>query len=207
MKILGFFFILVYFFPSYAKVKEAHQVLEEMSNTYSQVNYMKSDFVKNEKSQLLGTSEKSKGKLEYSRKKVRLEFNGSKKGLLIKGEKKFWQVGEDGAVLVGEVSKSMPNIFEALFSEPKIWKSLDVKYIDVPKDLAYIKVDTKGKIPHVQQMKLKIDLAKRTLEELTYTDDINNEVKIKFKRIRFFDSARPERFVYKIKASDKVTNL
>lgn len=188
------------------KHESAQKVLEKMTLTYSQVEYMKSNFLKISKSTLLGTSEKTKGALEYSKNKYRLEMLEKHKTLFIKGLKNFWYInGND--VMTGNVSKAVPSIFEAVFSDPKIWSRLGTTYISVPAKIAVIKVDPKGKVPNITEMTLTIDIKKMTLKQINYIDDVNNSVDITFKNIRFFSKPKPKRFLYKIKKRDKVSEM
>lgn len=200
--------ILFTTFFLFAKTSEtAQQVLENMTLTYSQVNYMKSNFEQIEKSQLLGTEQKSKGKLEYSKGKIRLDFDDKEKGLLIKGDKKVWQVAQDGSVVVMDKSKALPSIFDAVFTDVKVWKKMKSKFTKKSGKYALIEVDTLQQVPNIKNLNLKIDQNKRTIEQMTYVDDLNNEITINFKNVRFFNTARNERFVYEIKPSDKVTEM
>jgi len=186
----------------------AQKILEDMTLTYSQVAYMKTSFERKEISQLLGTQKSTKGDIEYSLKKIRVEFKKGSKAFFIRGDKEFWHVGEEGEVLTGSVEKAVPNIFVSIFSDPKVWKTLGTKHISVPENnVANIEVDPKGKFPNVEKMKLKINTKKRTLLSMSYVDDIGNSTEIDFSRTRFFNNAKPERFVYKIKKNDKVTKL
>jgi hypothetical protein len=195
-----------------AKVPSAQKILEDMTLTYSQVPYMKNSFDRKEVSQLLGTEKKTTGDIEYSLKKIRINFKRGTKALFIRGEKEFWHVGEDGEVLTGAVTKAVPNIFVSIFSDPKIWKTLGTKHISVPeKNIANIEVDPNGKFPNVEKMQLKIDTSKRTLLELSYIDDIGNSTEIIFNSNRFygksFIKSKADRFIYKIKKTDKVTKI
>ena len=194
-----------------SEVPTAQKVLEDMTLTYSQVPYMKTSFERKEVSQLLGTEKKTQGEIEYSLKKIRIEFDKGSKALFIRGDKKFWHVEED-EVLTGAVDKAVPNIFVSIFSDPKIWKTLGTKHVGVPENnIADIEVDPKGKLPNVEKMKLKIDTSKRTLLEMTYVDDIGNSTEIQFSDTRFygksFIKSKARRFEYKIKKTDKVTKL
>ncbi len=199
----------VYLFAS-GDVKTSHdsaqKVLENMTLTYSQVEYMKSDFTKVSKSMLLGTEEKVKGKLEYSKGKFRMEMLGQKGSVFIKGEESFWHInGKE--VMTGSSKKAVPSIFEAIFSDVSIWGKLKTSYVSVPSKVAVIKVDPKGKVPNVSEMVLEINLEKRTLTKLNYIDDVNNSVDITFKKIRFFSKSKPKRFKYDVKKGDSVTQM
>ncbi len=177
-----------------------------MTLTYSQVEYMKSSFNKISKSTLLGTKEKMKGKLEYSKGKFRMEMLGKKGSVFIKGEKFFWHIsGKE--VMTGNSKKAVPSIFDAIFSDTSIWSKLKTSYVSVPKKKAVIKVDPKGKVPNVTEMVLEIDLEKRILTKLSYVDDVNNSVEILFNGTRFFSKGKAHRFTYKIKKGDKVTRM
>lgn len=205
MKLLTYFFISFFIYAE--DQKSAQKVLENMTLTYSQVNYMKSNFEQIEKSKLLGTEQKSKGKLEYSKGKIRLDFEDKEKGLMIKGDKKVWQVSGDGTVVVMDKSKAIPSIFDAVFTDVKVWKKLKSKFIGKPGKYAVVSVDTDGKVSNIKNLELKIDQNKRTIEKMTYVDDLDNEVTILFKSVRFFNTAKDDRFVYKIKAGDKVSQM
>jgi len=193
---------------SAADVQSAQKILENMTLTYSQVAYMKNSFERKEISQLLGTEKKTKGDIEYSRKKIRVEFKKGSKALFIKGDKEFWHIDGEGNVLTGLVSRSVPNIFVSIFSDPKVWKDLGTKHLNVPKkNIAHLEVDPKGKFPSIDKMTMRIDMKKRTLLELFYVDDIGNSTAVKFRNNRFFPKEKPGRFVYKVKQSDVVTKM
>ncbi len=186
--------------------ESAQKVLEMMTLTYSQVDYMKSNFKKTSRSTLLGIEEKAKGSLEYSKNKYRLETFGKEGTLFIKGQKEFWYVSGH-EVMTGLSGKAVPSVFDAIFSDPKIWSKFKSSYVSVPDDLAVVKVDTAGKMPNIVEMTLTIDLKKRTLKKMNYIDDVNNSVDIDFKSTRFFSKPRPKRFRYKIKKSDNVSKI
>ncbi len=184
----------------------AQKVLESMTLTYSQVEYMKSNFNKLSKSMLLGTVEKTRGSLEYSKKKIRLEMVGENEGVFIKGHEKFWHIsGKD--VTTGSVKNAVPSIFDSIFSDVTIWSKLKVGYISFSKKTAKIKVNPKGKIPNILEIEMIINLKKRTLIQLNYTDNVNNFVEIFFKNIKFFSKARPKRFTYEMKKGDKISAM
>jgi len=191
-----------------SETQSAQKILEDMTLTYSQVNYMKNSFERVETSQLLGTKKKTKGNIEYSKKKIRVEFKKGSKDLFIRGEKYFWHVGEDGDVLMGSVERAVPNVFVSIFTDPGVWKGLGTKHLNVPeKNIAHLEVDPKGQFPSIEKMKLKINTKKRTLLEVSYTDDIGNQTDIKFNNNRFFPKSKPNRFQYQIKKTDKVTKI
>lgn len=207
LKFLLSFYLLAFSAPKVAE-PPAQKVLEAMTLTYSQVEYMKAEFEKTETSQILGEVTKTKGDMEYSKQKIRVEFKGKFKDLFIRGDKNFWHVGTDGEVLTGAVGKSIPNIFVSIFSDPKVWSRLKSKYTSVPKkNLVDIEVDPKGQFPGIKVMHLKINKKKMTLLNLKYTDDVENQVEINFKNNRFFDKARKGRFFYKPKKTDTVSRI
>ncbi len=196
-------FFKIFFIPMFLFAKEpvkthdsAQKLLQSMILTYNQAKYMKCSFNKLSKSMLLSTVEKTKGTLEYSKKKIRLEMTGENKSIFIKGHEKFWHISGKN-VTTGNVKDAVPNIFDSIFSNTTIWSKLGVKYISVSKKKAKIKIDPKGKFPNILEIVMKINLKKRTLIQLNYTDDVNNSVEISFKNIRFFSKERPERFIYK----------
>lgn len=178
-------------------VESAQSLLERMTTIYSQVVFMKADYEKVEKSSLLGTQDKSSGDLEYSKTLFRVEQKKPSKNLFIKGEKKFWNVSSDQKVVEGDVNKSIPSLFELMFSDPKVWKNFKVSYAGVPKKFAEVKVDLKNKIPKMKDLLLIVNLKKRTFSEVFYKDDLDNEVKIKFSNYRFYGRAPKGRFIYK----------
>lgn len=185
---------------------EAKKILEEMTLIYSQVQYMKANFKKTSESSLLGTKEKTKGKLEYSQKKFRLDVTSDPKSTFIKGSKSYWLINGDD-VTTGDAGSAVPSVFESIFSDVSVWSKLNTKVVEQKKDVAQIEVGTNNEVPNVSKMTLYIDTSKKTLLRLTYTDDVNNVVDISLSSTRFFNDARPERFTYKIKKSDKVNKI
>lgn len=184
----------------------ARSVLEYMTLTYAHVEYMKSTFSKKSTSTLLGNTEKTSGELEYAKGKFRLEMKEKIRNIFIKGEKSFWHIS-DKTVLKGDASKAVPTVFEAIFSDPKIWSAMKTEFIKKGKRFVEIKVDTNDKVPNIKEMKLKIDNIKKTLINISYTDDVNNSVEINFKNTRFFKNAKTNRFTYNVKETDEVSQM
>ena len=193
-------------FAKTTSTETAQSVLEYMTLTYAHVEYMKSSFSKKSTSTLLGSTEKTSGDLEYAKGKFRLEMKGKTRNIFIKGEKTFWHISDE-TVLRGDVSRAVPTVFEAIFSDPKIWSEMKTKFIKKEKRFVEIKVDTKGKVPNISEMTLEIDNIKKTLIKLSYTDDVNNAVEINFKNTRFFSKVKAKRFLYKVKKSDEVSQM
>jgi outer membrane lipoprotein-sorting protein len=192
----------------HAEQISSKKLLEDMTRTYSQVIYMKSKFEKTETSQLLGDVTKTKGDIEYSKGKIRIDFKGKFKDLFIRGDKYFWHVSSEGEVLTGSVTKSIPNIFVSIFSDPKVWSELKSSYIGKPKkNIAHIEVSPKGKIPGIKKMNFQINQKLRTLVKLDYVDDVENKVTINFKSNKFYPEVKKDRFFYKPKKTDTVSRI
>jgi len=203
-----FFFTFLFSFDVYANQISSQKLLENMTRTYSRVAYMKSKFEKTETSQLLGDVTKTKGDIEYSKGKIRIDFKGKFKDLFIRGEESFWHVSSEGEVLTGSVKKAIPNIFVSIFSDPKVWSDLKSSYVGKPKkNIAHIQVIPNGKIPGIKVMSFQINQKLRALIKLDYVDDVENKVTINFKNNKFYPKAKKGRFFYKPKKTDVVSRI
>jgi len=187
----------------------SRSILKDMTLTYSQVEYMKSDYKKEQTSTLLGEMEESKGVLEYSKGRIRVEEKNKSKdrNVFIKNKKIFWHLQPDNQVLSGPVDKAIPSIFELMFSDPSVWDNLGSKVLSQKKDIAKIKVFMGKDQPNYSNFILTINTGKRRFENISFEDEVGNKTDITFKNTSFFRKAKNERFSYKPTKKDKVNSL
>ena len=190
-----------------AFARTSQDILKDMTLTYSNVEYMKTDYEKTEISELLGDSKKTKGELEYSKGRIRIEEDSKTKNIFIKNKKNFWHLQDDNQVLTGSTKSAVPTIFELMFEDPKVWDDLASNIVGKSGNKVDLKITVNGKIPNVKILNVTVNTVKRRFEQLSFVDDIGNQTNVNFKKTRFFRSAPDDRFTYKIKDKDKVNTL
>ena len=178
-------FTLILFQTSFATTSQ--DILKDMTLTYSNVEYMKTDYEKSEVSELLGDSEKTEGQIEYSKGRIRIEEDSKTKNIFIKNKKSFWHLQGNNQVLTGSTESAMPTIFELMFKDPKVWDELSSNIVGKKGDDVDLKITVNGKIPNVKILNVTVNTKKRRFEKLSFTDDIGNQTSVNFKKTRFFD--------------------
>jgi len=190
-----------------SSARTSQDILTEMTTTYSKVEYMKTEYEKLELSELLGDTQKTKGVIEYSKGRIRIEETSEAKNIFIKNKKHFWHLQSENQVLTGSVENAVPTIFELMFADPKVWNELKSNIVGQTGDDVEIKILVNGKIPNVKSLNVTLNTKKRRFESLSFTDDIGNKTQMDFTNTRFFRTAPEERFNYKITKKDKVNRL
>jgi len=179
-----------------------------MTLTYSKVEYMKTQYKKEQVSELLGEMESSKGTVEYSRGRIRVEEKKNKeRNIFIKNKKTFWHLQPDDQVLTGPVSKAVPSIFEMMFTDPTVWDDLESKVISRKGNVVKLEILMGKDRPNYSNFSITINTEKRRFEDISFEDEVGNKTDIKFKKTSFFRKAEEERFTYSPKKSDKVNSI
>ena len=197
--------ILMLFQTGFARTSQ--DILKDMTLTYSNVEFMKTNYEKSEISELLGDETKTKGRIEYSKGRIRIEEDAKTQNIFIKNKKNFWHLQDNHQVLTGSTKSSMPTIFELMFEDPKVWDELSSSITGMNGDEVDLKIFVNGKIPNVNILYATVNTTKRRFEKLSFTDDIGNKTEVVFKKTSFFRKAPDERFTYTIKPKDKVTRM
>ena len=183
-------------------------ILKDMTLTYSQVEYMKTQYEKEQTSELLGEMESSTGTLEFSKGRLRVEEkNSENRNIFIKNKKTFWHLQPDNQVLMGPVSKAVPSIFEMMFSDPKVWDDLDSRILKRDDNIAKIKISMGKDRLNYSNFVVTINTKKRRFETISFEDEIGNATNITFKNTSFFRKAKNKRFEYKPNKKDKVNSI
>lgn len=198
-------FILVFLEMAFARTSQ--DILKDMTLTYSNVEYMKTDYEKSEVSELLGDTKKTKGQIEYSKGRIRIEEDSKAKNIFIKNKKKFWHLQEKNQVLTGSTKSAVPTVFELMFEDPKVWDDLASNIVGKNGDEVDLKITVDGKIPNIKILNVTVNTVKRRFEKISFTDDIGNQTSLNFKKTRFFRKAPDERFTYEITKKDEVNRL
>lgn len=183
-------------FSSNSWANEALGFMKSMTETYSKVEFMKAKITRYEKSAILGTSDTVTGKLEYSKGKVRLVLNSDPKSTFILGKTHFWQILGKKQATKGKVNQAVPNVFAAIFTDPDVWDKMAVREVSKKNGSVTISVNTKGHFSFIQNLVVTIDSEKKTLLSLSYEDDVNNTIRVKFRSTRFKKEAPKGRFSF-----------
>lgn len=199
------FFILVFIQIGFAQTSQ--EILKDMTLTYSNVEYMKTNYEKTEVSELLGDEKTTHGQIEYSKGRIRIEEDSEARNIFIKNKEKFWHLQEDNQVLTGSTKQSVPTVFEMMFQDPKVWDGMTSNIVGKKGDEVNLKINVDGKIPNVKILKMTINTKKRRFEKISFDDDIGNQTKINFKNTKFFRSVPGQRFTYEISKKDNVNEL
>jgi hypothetical protein len=202
------FSLALFSYTAEKKTDLSKVILKDMTLTYSKVEYMKSQYEKEQTSELLGEMDNSKGTVEFSRGRIRVEEKkNNERNIFIKNKTKFWHLQPDNQVVTGPVSKAVPSIFEMMFSDPSVWDELESKTLKSKGDLVTIKIIMGKDKPNYSNFTLTINTKKRRFEDISFEDEVGNKTDIKFKKTSFFRKAKEERFVYQPKKTDRLNSL
>ena len=184
-------------------------ILKNMTLTYSRVEYMKTQYKKTQTSELLGEIESSQGIIEFSKGRIRVEEKNDSKerNIFIKNKKTFWHLQPDNQVLTGLVSKTVPLVFEMMFSNPKIWDELESKILKRNAHTIKLQVLMGKDKSNYSNFNITINTKKRRLENISFEDEIGNKTEITFTKTMFYRKAKRNRFIYKPKKSDKLNSI
>ena len=184
-------------------------ILKNMTLTYSRVEYMKTQYKKTQTSELLGEIESSQGIIEFSKDRIRVEEKNDSKerNIFIKNKKTFWHLQPDNQVLTGLVSKTVPLVFEMMFSNPKIWDELESKILKRNAHTIKLQVLMGKDKSNYSNFNITINTKKRRFENISFEDEIGNKTEITFTKTMFYRKAKRNRFIYKPKKSDKINSI
>ncbi len=202
----------VFAFQIQAKTKSdllSKSILKDMTLTYSRVEYMKSNYTKKQISDVLGETEESSGKLEFSKGRIRVEEKNKSKNrnIFIKNKESFWHLQPDHQVLTGSVKESIPSVFEMMFSNPDVWDGLDSHVVEDKNGAVRIKVLMGKDKPGFSNFEVTINKVKRRFENISFEDELGNKTEIAFDDTQFLKKAKENSFKYKTKRKDKITYL
>ena len=206
--ILKFIFAFMCFLTAEKTDSLSKSILKDMTLTYSKVEYIKTQYKKEQTSELLGEMETSKGTIEFSKGCIRIEEKkGKEKNIFIKNKKTFWHLQADNQVLTGPVSRAIPSVFEMMFSDPKVWDKLNSKVLKKKGNLVKLKIlMSKDKLGYSNFI-VTINTKKRRFEDISFQDEMGNKTDISFNKTTFYRKAKKDRFTYKLKKTDKVNSI
>lgn len=198
-------------FNAYAKISEQEKQikiekkifdqLKNMTEVYSAETGLHSKFKRTQILSLLGETEESKGELFYSQKKLRMDFKGSNKSMVLITPQEIWNVTYDGDK-PESIIKSKPTpmpLLDLLFGDKSIWDKFDILNIHTNTE-SRIDVTLKPKrdsgITYVSRVRFNLDTKKNTVKKLIYWDDVDNETQMSFTYNKFKDKFKESLFKF-----------
>ena len=163
------------------------KTLKKMTQEYSSVIFLKSKFKHTQISELLGDKKKSSGTLYYSKNKLRLELQGELNFMTLVTPEVVWNVSYDSKnKKIQQVIKSKPRkhpLLELLFGNPNRWDDFKISEIvkNTSKLIDVILIPQKREsLPGISKVRFKVGKKSLKTKEVTYWDDIGNEIQITF---------------------------
>ena len=163
------------------------KTLKKMTQEYSSVIFLKSKFKHTQISELLGDKKKSSGTLYYSKNRLRLELQGELNVMTLVTPEVVWNVSYDSKnKKIQQVIKTKPRkhpLLELLFGDPNRWDAFKIfkivkntsKLIDV-----ILIPQEKESLTGISKVRFKVGKKSLKTKEVTYWDDIGNEIQITF---------------------------
>ncbi len=193
------------------------QKLQRLNQNIAQDKYLSADVEKTTVLQLLGRNQKATGQLHVHRGKVRLELNAPEKSLLVVNSKEAWVVTyppedfPDAPIeaVVSELEGASPNLGIAkVLSGNGILEVFKVTKAESSKDQMKFSLEPRKSSAEFQRGLLMTDPEVKEIRELTYWDNIGNQVSYKFAKVKWSDKAPPAKlFNYQPASGVNVTRL
>ncbi|WP_168196702.1 outer membrane lipoprotein carrier protein LolA [Bdellovibrio sp. ZAP7] len=194
---------------------KTNATLKKVSVKYRAAKLVEMSVEKTVKSDLTGKVAKYTGTLSISNSKFRLETKTPDEALVVYDGVTIWNVqyppkefGGDPQIARGKPDKkTRGQLIAATLIGGDIQKTF--KVVDEKKDgetSSTLFIAPKDDLP-VKNLQMIIDLKKSEITEISYTDDLQNLVTMKFSDIKLKDSIKKNLFKYEPPKGKPVTNL
>lgn len=197
-------------------VKNEVSGLTEIIKKYSESVAFEADFNKKDTKKTLGTTQTSSGKMVYSAGKIKIALEGEKKSDILFNGHKLWVIeypdkdfdpqGKRKVMEMGDHKPALAQQLMSLFQKPsafkKDFKIVSEKFSDEKKQLKQVEYSPKN--PGIKNFIVEYDLRKRLIQSIQFTDDVQTETSISFKKTKFLNKVSKDIFNYKRKKDDEV---
>lgn len=198
------------------KLAKAKDVLAEVFKRYSSSPLVILSVEKRLKSELISKEKSYEGKMYVAKKSFRWDTETPEKSQIVYDGQHIWNVQyppkefkapPQVAKMKLDKNTSKQLLFSSLFSQDGLAKNFKVQSKEmVGKDYLY-KLDPIGKDFGITQLKIKIGSKEKSLNQVSYIDDIGNLTEIFIKSSQFQNKANPKLFKFIPPQGALVTNI
>ena len=202
-------FIFVFSASFGAKAFSVDKVLEK----YSSASGIKAQFQKTDSKKTLGLNQTASGTLNYAAGKINIVIQGDRKSEIIFNGKKLWIIDypdldfdPKGKRKVTEISDHKPALAQQLvnlFQSPDQFKQ-NFQVSNKSDQGKFYTVEYKSKDKSIKNFKIEFNTYKNLINSISFTDDVQTETKIEFKKTEFLKKAPAGIFEYKRNKNDEV---
>ena len=196
-----------------SKEKAEKKAAVEILQKYANASNITVAIEKQDEKMALGTKTISEGTIKYSAGKIYLVLNSDKKTELYFKNGKLTLVDypdvdfdKDGIRKVTVVAKKTPAFLKSLinlFSDPKIFFS-EFTIVESSISGDSLTLVLKPKSEDLKEFKLILDNQQKTIESVSFVDDVSTKTSIRFKNLNLKRKISKSTFEYKPQASDQV---
>lgn len=171
---------------------EIFRHLKQMTEIYSTDTGFYSKFKRTQILSLLGETDTARGELYYSKKRLRIEMNGSEKSMVLITPSDIWSVNYEGKKpknIVRSKPVAMP-LLDLLFGDKNVWDKFEVVKIHLNSDSRMdvtLKPKKDAEISYVAKVRFNVDKKRNIVKKLTYWDDVDNQTEMSFILNKFKD--------------------
>lgn len=171
---------------------EIFEHLKKTTEVYSSDTGLHSKFRRRQILSLLGETDTSRGELFYSKKRLRLNFDGNEKSMVLITPGEIWNVTYEGDKPSNIIkSKPMPMpLLDLLFGDKNVWDKFEIHTVHLNNDGRLdvtLKPKSGSQISYVSRVRFDLNKKKNIVRKLTYWDDLDNETTMTFTFNKFKD--------------------
>lgn len=196
-----------------SKEKTEKKMAVEILQKYANAGNITVDIEKQDEKMTLGTKTVSEGVMKYAAGKIYLVLKADKKTELYFKNAKLTLVDypdedfdKNGIRKVTVVAKKTPAFLKTLinlFSNPKIFFS-EFTIVESSLNGDSLSLSLKPKSEDLKEFKLILNSQQKTIESVSFVDDVNTKSSIRFKNLNLKRKISKSTFEYKPQASDQV---
>ncbi len=204
--------LLLVFTNSICMAAETFSV-DKVLEKYSSVAGIKAEFQKTDSKKTLGLNQTAAGTLNYSAGKINIVIQSDRKSEIIFNGKKLWIIDypdldfdPKGKRKVTEMSDHKPALAQQLvnlFKSPDQFKQ-NFKVINKKDEGKFYTVEYNSKDKSIKNFKIQFNTFKNLINTISFTDDVQTETTIEFKKTEFLKKAPAGIFEYKRNKNDEV---
>ena len=191
-------------------------VLQKALAKYAKAPSIQMDIKKTEEKVALGTKSEARGQLKYQKNKIYILQEGDKKTEIFYNNRQLTLVehpdadfGDSGKRKVTQIRKNIHPMVKnllSLFSNPKNFsKEFKVEKTTPSGDYELIDLKPAAQTDaSVKSLQLKVKKSDLTLQELSFTDDVNTRTTISFSNLKTNAKISGRDFIFKAQKNDEV---
>jgi outer membrane lipoprotein carrier protein len=215
----GLLFVGLLFTATSALAEVSKTQLTSLRNViirYQQSAYVEMDLEKTVVSEILGREKTNKGKSFLAPKRIRLEIFEPDKSLIVYDGSTLWNVqyppaGSGGKVQVAKAKLDQKNQNQILLGDLLVEQGLLAKFdlLDATKDGDVLEITAKPKGHKIQvaDLKFRVNLKDKVIQEIEYSDELSNKTTMKFSGTIFQKKKNAKIFQYQPEKGAQVTEL